>query len=272
MGHTHFPFPYPGSPGSPKPAGIHHPLTRVASNPTFPSIPSPAPSSPIPQNETPSPSSNESITLSSPVPHHPNVWPPHSQPLFSLANVISMAMSMAQSFIPPANLPVQGMPSFPGFHPQLPTHVIPQTVYPSMYPQHYQTSPVEVPYPSTGIPAQNIYHSPVKTPPLDRAGFPQSGQHSWVHPVSPLSKYSTSPLARQEPLQQAGLSSPPNLTQQGSLHNNMASYSSQISAQVKPEVSSSNSSSELSPSPPESPENTVSHHYFCFKAFLLVCK
>ncbi|GAA6214546.1 serine/threonine-protein kinase WNK4 isoform X2 [Lates japonicus] len=83
MGHTHFPFPYPGSSSSPKPAGIHPPLTRVASNPTFPSVPSPAPGSPIPPNETPSPGSSESITLSPPAPQHPNMWPPpHTAPVF----------------------------------------------------------------------------------------------------------------------------------------------------------------------------------------------
>ncbi|XP_070782815.1 serine/threonine-protein kinase WNK4 isoform X2 [Enoplosus armatus] len=258
IGHSHFPFPYPGSPGSPKPA-IHPPLTRVASNPTFPSIPSPAPGSPSPLNETPSPGSSDSVAMSPPAPQHPNMWPPHTQPLFSLANVISMAMSMAQSFIPPANLPTQGMPSFPGFHPQLPTHMAPQSGYPSVYPQHYHTSPVEVPYPTAGISAQNnIYNSPENMPQMD--GFPQSSHPSWLHPVSPPSMPSTPPLAPQEPLQQVGLSSPPGLTQEDSLYSYVSPYSAQVPAQVEPksEVSSSNSSSELSPSPPESPDSTLS--------------
>ncbi|XP_044035883.1 serine/threonine-protein kinase WNK4 isoform X2 [Siniperca chuatsi] len=254
MSHSHFPFPYPGSPGSPKPA-IHSPLTRVASNPTFPSVPSPAPGSPSPLNDTQSSGTNDSVTMSPPAPQHPNMWPPHTQPLFSLANVISMAMSMAQSFIPPANLPTQGMPSFPGFHPQLPTHMAPQSGYPSVYPQHYQTS-VEVPYPTAGIPAQNnIYHSPENTPQMN--GFPQSSHPSWLHPVSPPSMPSTPPLV---PQQQVGLSSPPSLTQADSLYSYVPPYSAQVSAQVEPksEVSSSNSSSDLSPSPPESPESTLS--------------
>ncbi|KAF3704184.1 Serine/threonine-protein kinase WNK4 [Channa argus] len=246
MGHTHFPFPYPGSPGSPKPAGIHPPLTRVASNPTFPSAPSPTPASPHSQSETPSPVRNESITLSPPVPQHPNFWPPHTQPLFSLANVLSMAMSMAQA-----------MPSFPGFHHQLPAHIVPQTGYPSVYPQHYQTPPAEVPYPTTGFPAQNnIYHSPENMSQMNGAGFPQSIHPSWLHHVSPPSLPSTPPLVHQEPLQQAGLSS----STRDSPHSYAAPYSTQVPAQVqlKSDISSSNSSSDLSPSPPESPENTLS--------------
>ncbi|KAI3365512.1 hypothetical protein L3Q82_010600, partial [Scortum barcoo] len=258
MGHSHFPFPYPGSPGSPKPA-MHPPLTRVASNPTFPSVPSPAPGSPSPLNETPSPGSNDGITMSPPTPQHPNMWPPHTQPLFSLANVISMAMSMAQSFIPSASMPTQGMPSYPGFHHQLPAPMTPQSGYPSVYPQHYQTPPVEVPYPTAGIPVQNnVYHSPENTPHMN--GFPQSSHPNWLHPVSPPSLPSTPPLVPQEPLQQVGLSSPPSLTQEESFHSYVDPYSAQVPAQAEPksEVSSSNSLSDLSPSPPESPESTLS--------------
>ncbi|KAK2820645.1 hypothetical protein Q5P01_023604 [Channa striata] len=260
MGHTHFPFPYPGSPASQKPPGIHPPLTRVASNPTFPSVPTPTPGSPVSHSETPSPVRNESVTLSPPVPQHPNIWPPHTQPLFSLANVLSMAMSMAQSFIPPASLPTQVMPSFPGFHPQLPAHVVQQTGYPSVYPQHYQTPPAEVPYHTAGIPAQNIYHSPENMPQMNRAGFPQSSHPGWLQPASPPSQPSTPPLVHQEPLQHAGLSRSPSLNQRDSPHSYVAPYATQVPAQVQPRsgISSSNSSSDLSPSPPESPENTLS--------------
>ncbi|XP_032357885.1 serine/threonine-protein kinase WNK4 isoform X1 [Etheostoma spectabile] len=258
MGHSPFPFPYPGSSGSPEP-GIHPPLTRVASNPSFPTVSSPAPGSPIVQNETPSPCSNDGAAVSPPAPQHPNMWPSHTQPLFSLANVISMAMSMAQSFIPPAGMPTQGMPSYPGYHPQLPTHMAPQSGYPSIYPQRYQTSAVEVPYPT----AQSIYYSP-DTLLMEEGGFPQSSYPSWMHPVSPPSMPSTPPLVPQEPLQQVGLSSPPSyhhsLTQEDSLHNYVASYSAQVPVQAEPksEVSSSNSMSDLSSSPSESPGSTLS--------------
>ncbi|XP_068610935.1 serine/threonine-protein kinase WNK4 [Brachionichthys hirsutus] len=240
MGHSHFPFPYPGSPGSPKPLN-HPPLARVASNPTFPSIPSPAPSSPRPLNEIPSPGSNESAAT-----QHPNVWPPHTQPLFSLANVISMAMNMAQSFIPPA----QGMPSFPGFHPQLPAHMPPQ---PGYYPQHYQTPPPEVSHPAGGIPAQNLYHSPNSVPQVD--GFPPSSHPAWLHPVSPPSMPSTPPPP-QEPLQPVGLSSPPIWTQEDSLPNYAPPQATE--ADLRSEVSGPNSSSDLSPSLPESTLTSLS--------------
>uniref|UniRef100_A0A3Q3IYT9 non-specific serine/threonine protein kinase n=1 Tax=Monopterus albus TaxID=43700 RepID=A0A3Q3IYT9_MONAL len=258
MGHSHFPFPYPGSPG-PKPVGIHPPLTRVASNPTFPSVPSPGPDSPSSQYDTSSPCSPESITLSPPAPQHPNMWPPHTQPLFSLANVITMAMNMAQSFIPPASLPTQGMLSFPGFHPQLPTPMTPQTGYPFIYPQHYQTPPAEFSYPTPGIPAQNVFHSPQSAPPMDGAGFPLSSHPSWPHPVSRPSMPCTSPLAAQEPLQQAGLSSPPCRTLQNNLHSHMAPYSVQVPAQVEPKSEASSSvSSGCSLLPPESPKSKLS--------------
>ncbi|XP_053197960.1 serine/threonine-protein kinase WNK4 [Scomber japonicus] len=259
MGNTHFPFPYPGSSGSPKPTGIHAPLTRVASNPTFPSMSSPAPGSPSPLSETVNPGSNESITMSPPSNQHPNMWSPDTQPLFSLANVISMAMSMAQSFIPPASLSTQGMPSFPGFH--LPTHMAQQSGYHSVYPQQYQTTPAEVPYPTPGIQAQNnIYHSPENTLHIDGSGFPQSKPPSWSQAVSPLSLPSTPPRAPQEPLQQVGSSSLTNLTQEDSLHSYVTPFSAQVSAQATytSEISSSNSSSDLSSSPPETPENTLS--------------
>ncbi|XP_051273216.1 serine/threonine-protein kinase WNK4 isoform X2 [Dicentrarchus labrax] len=262
MGHSHFPFPYPGSPGSPKPAN-HPPLTRVASNPTFPSVPSPAPGSPGPLNETPSPGSNESVNMSPHAPQHPNMWPPHTQPLFSLANVISMAMSMAQSFIPPASMPTHGMSSYPGYHPQLHSQMNPQSGYPSVYQQHYQTPPVEVPYPTAGIPSQNVYHSPENTPQMD--GYPQSTYHqsshpNWPHHVSPPSMPSTPPLVPQEPLQHSGLSSPPSMSQEDSYHGYVPPYTAQVPAQAEPrsEVFRSNSSSDLSPSPPESPESTLS--------------
>ncbi|XP_069016275.1 LOW QUALITY PROTEIN: serine/threonine-protein kinase WNK4 [Embiotoca jacksoni] len=253
MGHTHFPFQFPGSPGSPKPAGFHPPLTRVASNPTFPSAPSPDPSSPGPQKETPSPGSNESVTMSPPGPQHPNMWPPHTQPLFSLANVISMAMSMAQSFIPPASLSTQGIPSFPGFHPQLHSQMAPQSGYPSVYQQHYQTQPAELPYPAQN----NIYHSPEHTPQMDTAGFHQSSHPPWPHHVSPPSMPSTPPPAPLETLQQVGLSGSPGLTQ---VNGYVAQYSAQVPARDEPrsEMSSSNSSSDLSTSPSQSPESTLS--------------
>ncbi|KAK3532636.1 hypothetical protein QTP86_027367 [Hemibagrus guttatus] len=57
----------------------------------------------------------------------PGMWPAHSQqPLFSLANVLSLAMTMAQSFIPPTSMP-NGLPQ--AYMPQL----APQPGYPAMF-------------------------------------------------------------------------------------------------------------------------------------------
>ncbi|TNN84846.1 Serine/threonine-protein kinase WNK4 [Liparis tanakae] len=259
MGHSNFPFQYPVPPGSPTP-GIHPPLTRGASNPTFPSATSPVHGSSSPHNESQSPCSSDGVPMSPSSPQHPNMWSSHTQPLFSLANVISMAMSMAQSFIPPASMPSQGMPSYPGYHNQLPAHMAPQSGYPSMYPQHYQNSPVEAHYLTAGILAQNnIHHNQENLPLMDGAGFPHRG---WLPPVSPPLVPSTSSPVPQEPFQQVGFSSPPIsppcMTQEDSLHDYVDSYLAQVPVQADPKSEVSSSNSDISTSPPESPKSTLS--------------
>lgn len=240
MGHTHFPFPYTGSPdsSSPKPQGTPHhaPLTRVASNPNFPSVPSPTPGSPNNgQTETsPSSGSNENLSLS-----HTNLWPPHTQPLFSLANVISMAMSMAQSFIPPASISAQGMHSYPGFHPHLPHHMQ-QSGYPPVYaPQYPQTASMEVPYPTPTVPPN--YHNQES-----------SLQMPWHHPVSPPSHPSTPPVVRRD--QQIDVQIPPAVTQVDNSHN----FDATLAPRSHSDALSLMSSPDLSSSPTESPESTLS--------------
>nr|XP_057934118.1 serine/threonine-protein kinase WNK4 isoform X3 [Doryrhamphus excisus] len=244
LANTHYPFQYPASPGSPKPVGLHAPLTRVASSPTFPSVPSPAPGSPNLLTAD-SHSSSESPPMPPPAPQHPGMWPPHSQPLFSLANVISMAMSMAHSFIPPSGVPAQGVPSYGGFHPE--------------HYQYYQTPPQEVPYPTAGLPAQNVYPGSVNTPPMD--GLPPGDSPSWLAtppgespswlatpPGESPSWLATPPGA---PLQQGGTSAPASLPQDC-----LAAFPSQ--APGPSEVSGLASSSDLSPSPTDSPQSTLS--------------
>ncbi|XP_059386381.1 serine/threonine-protein kinase WNK4 isoform X2 [Carassius carassius] len=129
---THFPFPYPPHPASPKPA--HAPLSRLHSSPSYSlSSPSSVPGSPSPfSSDVSSPVSD--VNLMSPSPTHtPAMWPPHTQPLFSLANMLSMAMSMAHSFMPTPSL-AQAMPGF-------------QPGYPAMYaPQYPPSVPAEVAY------------------------------------------------------------------------------------------------------------------------------
>ncbi|KAM8836732.1 serine/threonine-protein kinase WNK4 isoform 2-T2 [Spinachia spinachia] len=255
MGHSNFPFQYPGSPRSPSP-GVHPLLTRVASNPTFSSLPSPAPGSTSPLNETQSSGGSDGVPMSPSTPQQPNMWPSHTQPLFSLANVISMAMSMAQSFIPPANLPTQGMPSYPGYHHQLPAHM----GYPSIYPQHYQSSPLEAQYLTAGFPSQNsVYHNPENVPAPDAGGVPHSHHPpDWPHSVSPPPTASSPPPVPQ----QVGLANPPtcppSMTQEDSLHGYVASYLAQVPVQAEPQSEVSSSNSDLSTSPPGSPEGTLS--------------
>uniref|UniRef100_A0A4W5NMG2 WNK lysine deficient protein kinase 4b n=1 Tax=Hucho hucho TaxID=62062 RepID=A0A4W5NMG2_9TELE len=256
MGHTHFPFPYPVNPSSPKPA--QSPLTRVASNPMFPSIYSPAFSG-GPHSDAPSPSeySGEGNPLSpSAHPQHSDLWPSHTQPLFSLANVISMAMSMAHSFIPANSLANQGMPSIAGFHPHL-TH--PQSGYPSIYSPHYQTAPVEVPYPQGGMPGQgkqhSVYQGPDTPPQMQRDGsvYSQNRHPSWQHNhISPsMMGYNTLPRNPQ-------VMSLQTVSSKCLSHLQNSSQGSYMVPQDQSDVSSSASGSDLSPSPPDSPESTLS--------------
>ncbi|KAK0135716.1 Serine/threonine-protein kinase WNK4 [Merluccius polli] len=293
MGHTHFPFPYPASSGSPKPEtpGLHYhqhqhsPLTRVASNPNFHTPASPATGSP----------SHSPGTMTPPGPQQPNLWPSHSQPLFSLANVISMAMSMAQSFIPASS---QGIPSLPGYHPQLAPHPHqhphphpqhphmaspPQSGFPPSYPPQYQSPQMEVPYPGPG---GDVFCSPEAQFQADGVGgHPHGGVHpGWPNPASPPTTSSvmpsTPPRAPQEPQRQVGLCGPPagspgspgspgliqgDLGGGGSLQiHEDHPYAAQAPPQVQVQSQSSSSgsgpqsSSDLSPSPPESPESTLS--------------
>nr|XP_046185945.1 serine/threonine-protein kinase WNK4 isoform X2 [Oncorhynchus gorbuscha] len=135
---THFPFPYPFTQTSSKPASA--PLTpethhRVLSNSNLSSS-SPSPSSSPAKPATPGQQQGgETLPLkgevvgSTPQPtppaqqqQNPGMWPPnsHNQPLFSLANVLSLAMSVAQSFMPPTSMPSDLNPAQSGsYHPSM---------------------------------------------------------------------------------------------------------------------------------------------------------
>ncbi|KAL1263771.1 hypothetical protein QQF64_004126, partial [Cirrhinus molitorella] len=158
---THFPFPYPPHPGSPKPA--HAPLSRIHSNPTYShSSPPSVPGSPSPLGSDVSGPASD-VNLMSPA---PALWPPHTQPLFSLANVLSMAMSMAQSFMPAPTL-VQAVPGY-------------QTAYPAMYAHQY---PAPVPpeyYQTVDSQFQETLMSPPSraTPASASGSVSSSGQHT----------------------------------------------------------------------------------------------
>ncbi|KAK2836175.1 hypothetical protein Q7C36_014044, partial [Tachysurus vachellii] len=108
--------------------------------------PNPGPQTPSSSNLTPYPTPNTTQHSAGDVVSHeishmppsgahtlpPNtqtsgIWPAHSQqPLFSLANMLSLAMTMAQSFIPPTTMP-NGLPQ--AYMPPL-TH---QSGYPAMF-------------------------------------------------------------------------------------------------------------------------------------------
>lgn len=167
-----------------------------------------------------------------------------------------MAMSMAQSFIPPASLPAQGMP----FHHQLPAPTLPQSGYPSVYPQHYPTPP-EVPYPTAGIPVQNsTYHGLEAAPQMD--GLPATSRPTWLHPLSPPSVASTPPPVPQEPLQQVGYADSLSRTRspEDSLRSCVPTAQVPAQAEATTEFSGSNCHSAVSSSIPQSPESIVSPH------------
>ncbi|XP_062415869.1 serine/threonine-protein kinase WNK4 isoform X2 [Pungitius pungitius] len=258
MGHSNFPFQYPGSPTP----GVHPLLTRVASNPTFSSLPPPAlgPAGPLGETQS-SGGGGDGVPMSPSAQQHPGMWPSHTQPLFSLANVISMAMSMAQSFIPPASMSAQGAPSYPGYQ----HHMAPPSGYPSVYPQPYQNPPAEAQYgPTAGFPAQsNAHRGPEGLPATDGGVFaPSHNPPGWPHAVSPPPAAPSPPPAPREPFRQVGLvsppKSPPSGTQGDSLRGYVASYLARVPVQAEPRSEVSCSNSDLSTSPSESPGGTVS--------------
>lgn len=137
---------------------VHPPLTRVASSPTFPSASHHGMSPPA------------------------GLWPAHSQPLFSLANVISMAMTMAQSLVPPTA-------TMGGTVAQ---SLVPPPASVAGYQLQYQPAPLEASYP-----AATAYHRP------QREDLAPSFQPTWPQPgsaPSPLPGFASSPPPGSAPL------------------------------------------------------------------------
>ncbi|XP_030649325.1 serine/threonine-protein kinase WNK4 [Chanos chanos] len=120
-----FPYRYPVNQPSLKPS----PLVRVPSNPNFST--SSLTSGTQGGELVPPP---EAVSLAAPTGPQPpplpqqaaGMWPPGQQPLLSLANVLSLAMSVAQSFMPNTSMP-SNLPQ--GFH----HHVATQGGFPSVY-------------------------------------------------------------------------------------------------------------------------------------------
>ncbi|XP_067285292.1 serine/threonine-protein kinase WNK4 [Pseudorasbora parva] len=216
---THFPFSYPPHPGSPKPS--HVPLSRIHSSPSY-SLSSPASGSGSPSplsSDVSSPLSD--VNLMSPA-HAPAMWPPHSQPLFSLANVLSMAMSMAHSFMPPQNLG-QAMPGF-------------QPGYPAMYAPQYPPSPGMAEYYQT---TDSPFRDTMMSPPSQ--SFPTSSSPGGV-------SVSAQQTASQEGMQYA----------QESSKEYPQGYRPAFPRHLLDQRGSPGSSSGLSSSPRASPDSRVS--------------
>lgn len=165
---AHLPYLYPPNPGSPKTA---HPLqSHIPSNTS--SLMSASSGPHVSDSTSPTVNSNPMST------HMPPIWAPQTPPLFSLANMLSMAMSMAQSFMPPPNLPTSMMPplpSFAGFPPHFGHSVPPQAVHPMAYSPHY-TLPVQAEgiYPSCNQDAQSLNQDAVY-------GFAQRTPSTFTH-------------------------------------------------------------------------------------------
>lgn len=123
----------------------------------------------------------------------PGMWPVHSQePLFSLANVLSLAMTMAQSFIPPTTLPNSLPQAY--IPPQAP-----QPGYPGPFgPQHPGAAQKEAP------PHQEIHMRPEAQSPApalsatttapDVPGLPGAGDQTGMSPQEGQGKIASSSL------------------------------------------------------------------------------
>nr|XP_033501087.1 serine/threonine-protein kinase WNK4-like isoform X3 [Epinephelus lanceolatus] len=137
---SHQPLPYPHhyphpestpSPPSHFPLPPQYNLPSPSHSPYFPTHNSSTDLHQVHSNPslfTPSSSSSAPPPPPPPPPPLPPHWPPPDQPLFSLANVLSLAMSVAQSFMPPPGTPNQG------FHPQPLTPPMSPSLGPKLHP------------------------------------------------------------------------------------------------------------------------------------------
>lgn len=237
------PYMYPPNPGSPR---TTHPLhSHMPSNPSHLTSSS---SGPHVTDSIISTADGNPMTS-----HMPAIWPPQTPPLFSLANMLSMAMSMAQSFsLPP-------MPSIHGF-PSHFNHAMPhQAGYPMPYPSHY-TLPCqgEGIYPPCIPDAQNLNQDAVY-------GFAQRTHSPFTHaPGIPMQHVDAHVQQMSNIVQEKGVQGglPAHIQQ----HTVPTDYTlpqgyTEAFPRASPHQSSlsRSSSSGLSSSPRPSPESMVSH-------------
>ncbi|MFT7797640.1 serine/threonine-protein kinase WNK4-like [Arapaima gigas] len=258
-----FQFPYPVNQGSPKPP--QEALPRVASHPDLSSANS------LNQGDVPSATADGRTApplLQNPAqlpPQQPTLWPPDTQqPLLSLANVLSLAMSVAQSFMPPTTLPnslTQGLPTLPSFQPQLPPHIGPHQGYGPVYlPQG--AMPGEPPYPPGRLPGQypDARSHAAKTAAKaqeDTSAVTQPGPSGSPHAASGIPPPPAPSETRAPPPQQPTLSnaSPALLLQPSPRGDPLSPVRAASHDQAGPPVPLSSSRSS---SAPLSPQNTVS--------------
>ncbi|XP_070703870.1 serine/threonine-protein kinase WNK4-like isoform X5 [Pempheris klunzingeri] len=132
---------------------------------------------------------------SSSAPPPPPHWPPTDQPLFSLANVLSLAMSVAQSLMPPAGTPNHG------FHPQPLSPPFPS-------PQASLSSPFPSPQASLSPPMSPALGSKLHHPGHASFSAPFSSQPSYA-PPTPNSQHGAEPGRTPDTPQVSSPVSPP---------------------------------------------------------------
>ncbi|XP_068191924.1 serine/threonine-protein kinase WNK4-like isoform X2 [Antennarius striatus] len=96
----------PNMPHYPQPDSAPTPPQYQLPSPSYPPFSNQASSAGLPPVHTNPSHLTPTSSSSSPLP--PPHWPPPDQPLFSLANVLSLAMSVAHSFMPQPGAPNQG--------------------------------------------------------------------------------------------------------------------------------------------------------------------
>ncbi|XP_036409049.1 serine/threonine-protein kinase WNK4-like isoform X2 [Megalops cyprinoides] len=248
MPNSQFPFPY-----SPT---VKQTLTRVPSSPNFSS---PSSSGSPHQGDALSPG-GDGTPMSPPgqQPQLPGMWPAHTQSLFSLANVLSLAMSVAQSFMPPTSMPsplAQGISSLASFHPQMPPHMASQPGFHSMFAQQPQVISGDSPYRTGGVPGPYDMYQYSDAQSQGQTGQPGSPQ------VAPPPGRGPSRAPQQEAGQPAptptpASASPSPLSQLGSRPDLSPSFT--VQSQDRVDSSSSLSTTSPSSSAPVSPQSTVS--------------
>lgn len=247
------PYPYMVNPVPLKGSINPSPLTRNPSNPNLatPTIPTPYPSPAPPAQQAGDPSESAATYGMPPNAPSPGMWPPQ-QPLLSLANVLSLAMSVAQSFMPPTSMPSN----------------MPQAYLPPMAPQ---AQPGYAPMFGAQLPAMGQNEGPYNQ------GVPIAGQFVDMN-QHPDTTHIQAP--RPDPHEDSSVSAR-NMTSSGGIQANMQSSSSPAAGsrtsphldvhvrqreklQEKTEssscLSSTSSSTNSSPasSTSASPQNTVS--------------